>query len=144
MAYKHLLQSQLQHTTSHSESNAIKTSLIAGLAMGLVSAAGLYLYRIYGGASSDEMSGKDRRALLKRELLNELKKYPIQPPKDQNYMMTRDFMIDLFRLLFTYQTIGREIMKEEILDRRIQHLRTGDHDKWEAVMDSRPKEFQGV
>jgi len=97
----------------------IKTSLITGLAVGLVSAASFYLYRIYGGASSDVMSVKDRRALLKRELLNELKKYPIDPPKDQDYIMTRDFMIDLFRLLFTYQTIGREIVKEEILDRRI-------------------------
>ncbi len=90
------------------------------------------------------MTSRDRKAILKRELLNELKKYPIEPQKDRDYIMTRDFMIDLFRLLFTYQTIGREIMKEEILDRRIEHLRAGDHEKWEAVMDSRPKEFQGV
>ncbi len=55
--------------------------------------------------------------------------------------MTLEFMVTLFRLLFTYQTIGREIVKEEILDRRITHLRAGDSDRWEAVMDSRPKEF---
>lgn len=58
--------------------------------------------------------------------------------------MTLDFMVTLFRLLYTYQTIGREIVKEEILDRRIAHLRAGDGDRWEAVMDSRPKEFQTV
>lgn len=58
--------------------------------------------------------------------------------------MTLDFMVTLFRLLYTYQTIGREIVKEEILDRRISHLRAGDSDRWEASVDSRPKEFQIV
>jgi hypothetical protein len=58
--------------------------------------------------------------------------------------MTLDFMVTLFRLLYTYQTIGREIVKEEILERRISHLRAGNSDRWEAEMDSRPKEFQTV
>jgi hypothetical protein len=73
------------------------------------------------------MSARDRRILLKKELMNELGKHPIDPPKDQDYIMTRDFMIELFRLLFTYQTIGREIVKEEILEKRIVHLRAEEH-----------------
>ena len=73
--------------------------------------------------------------------MDELSKYPIEAPKDSDYIMTRDFMITLFRLLFTYQTIGREVVKEELLEKRIQHLKAGESDKWEAAMDSRPKEF---
>ena len=108
--------------------------------MGLLSAAAFYLYRSYSGSSSG-LSAGDRRAILKRELLNELSKFPIDPPKDEDYLLTKDFMILLFRLVFTYKTIGREIVKEDILEKRIAHLRAEEHSQWESVMDSRPKEF---
>ena len=83
MAYTQNLQRQLsQSASSNSDSKILKVSLLASATVGLISAAAFYFYRSYGRGSSDALSAKDRRALLKRELLNELKKYPIEPAKD--------------------------------------------------------------
>ena len=58
--------------------------------------------------------------------------------------MTKDFLIELFRLLYTYQTIGREIVKEEILEKRVEHLKNKEMDKYEALLDSRASQFQNI
>ncbi len=59
--------------------------------------------------------------------MNELNKRAIEPEKDpRDHFMTRDFMIYMFRLLYTYQTIGKEVVKEEHLERRISYLREKD------------------
>ncbi len=53
-------------------------------------------------------------SLLKQELIREMRQKSIHAPKDEDYTMPRDFMIYLFRLLYTYQTIGKEILKEQV------------------------------
>ena len=53
-------------------------------------------------------------SLLKQELIRELRQKSINAPKDADYTMPREFMVYLFRLLYTYQTIGKEILKEQI------------------------------
>jgi hypothetical protein len=50
---------------------------------------------------------------LKQELINELNAKPIDAEKDpKDHFMTRDFMIYMFKLLYTYQTIGKEVVKD--------------------------------
>ncbi len=134
----------MAQSSNASNSKILKIAAIIGASAGVIGTAIMYAYKSFSSGSEVAISPTERRACLKRELLNELGKYPIEPPKDQDYIMTKDFMITLFKILFTYQTIGREVVKEEILDRRIQHLRAGESDKWEAIIDSRAKEFQKV
>jgi len=65
--------------------------------------------------------------LLKQELINDLSSKPIEPEKDpKDHFLTRDFMIYIFKKLYTYQTIGREVVKEQHLEKRISHLREQD------------------
>ena len=73
-----------------------------------------------------------------------MSKHSIEPLKGADFIMTKEFLIELFRLLYTYQTIGREIVKEEILEKRVNHLRNKEMDKYDAIMDSRAKEFQNI
>ncbi len=43
-----------------------------------------------------------------------LKEYPIDGPKSQgDYCFTKEFMILLFKIMYTYQTIAKEIVKEQ-------------------------------
>jgi len=53
-------------------------------------------------------------------------------------------MIYLFRVLYTYQTIGKEVVKEQHLEKRISHLRANDLAAYQAALDTRPREFQQV
>jgi len=64
-------------STTSSDSKILKMSALVGAAAGLLSATALYFYKYYGTTSASSLSPSDRRALLKRELLNELAKYPI-------------------------------------------------------------------
>jgi hypothetical protein len=61
--------------------------------------------------------------LLEKELIRELRQYPIDAPKNPDYTITRDFMITLFKILYTYQTIGKEILKEQNLNSRVEFLK---------------------
>ena len=58
--------------------------------------------------------------VLKKELFKELKQRPIEAPKDNDYTFTREFMVFFFRILYTYQTIGKEVVKEQLFEKRIQ------------------------
>jgi hypothetical protein len=64
------------------------------------------------------------------ELHKELKTHPIQGPKDGFYF-TKDFMVTLFRLMYTYQTIGAEVVKESCFSQRVEYLREGDRDNYQ-------------
>lgn len=77
-------------------------------------------------------------------MISELSKYPIEAPKGGDLIITREFLVTLFRLLYTYQTIGREAMKEEILEKRIKYIKEGEIDKYKALLDNRTKEFSGI
>lgn len=82
---------------------------------------------------------------LKQELLNELSAKPIEPEKDaKDHFLTRDFMVYIFRLLYTYQTIGKEVVKEQHLERRIQCLKEKDMAGYQAALEARTKDFQSV
>jgi hypothetical protein len=70
-------QSEALAATSSSDSKILKVSALVGAAAGLLSATALYFYKYYGSNTSSSMSPSDRKALLKRELMNELAKYPI-------------------------------------------------------------------
>lgn len=49
---------------------------------------------------------------------------PIEAEKDpKDHFMTRDFMIYMFKLLYTYQTVGKEVVKDQNLERRVTYLR---------------------
>jgi hypothetical protein len=70
-------QSEALAATSSSDSKILKVSALVGAVAGLLSASALYFYKYYGSSNSSSMSASDRKALLKRELMNELAKYPI-------------------------------------------------------------------
>ncbi len=79
---------------------------------------------------------------MKQELINELNAKPIEAEKDpKDHFLTRDFMIYMFRLLYTYQTIGKEVVKEQHLENRIDFLRDSDFEAYQASLDSRSKDF---
>lgn len=103
---------QEQSSKTGGDSKILKASAIIGLTTGLVSACAYYLYKQYTSAS-DNSHSQDRMAQLRQELMNELNSKSIEPEKDpKDHFMTRDFMIYIFRLLYTYQTIGKEVVKE--------------------------------
>ena len=114
---------QSARASAAGDSNILKTSAIIGLASGLVSAGLYFLYRQYSGATSGSHS-IDRMAQLKQELINELNAKPIEAEKDpKDQFMTRDFMVYMFKLLYTYQTVGKEVVKDQNLERRVTYLR---------------------
>jgi hypothetical protein len=49
-----------------------------------------------------------------------LKKYSIVAPKGDDYAFTKDFMVLLYKILYTYQTIGKEVVKEQAFFKRIE------------------------
>lgn len=55
--------------------------------------------------------------------------------------MSRDFMIYLFRILYTYQTIGKEVLKESIFEKRIELLKEENMAEYADLLDSRQKGF---
>jgi len=46
-------------------------------------------------------------------------------------------MILLFRILYTYQTIGKEIIKEQNFQHRVECLRTGDEKNYKESIEER-------
>ena len=76
-------------------------------------------------------------------MISEMRQYgSIEPAKDPlDKIMTRDFMIYLFKVLYTYQTIGKEVLKEEIQERRVQYLRAGQFIEYEELLEGRQRDF---
>lgn len=77
------------------------------MAVGLLSTACYYLYLkasketdepIVKGSKNDHSPGMQ----VKRALVNELRALPIDPPKDTDRCMTREFMVTLYQLLYKY------------------------------------------
>ena len=64
--------------------------------------------------------------MLKRELIKELKQRDFNPPRDEQKVLTLDFMIYLYKILYTYQIIGGEIMKENNFTKRIEARKSND------------------
>jgi hypothetical protein len=81
--------------------------------------------------------------VLKQELVKELRQKEVNPPKDSidETVMSRDFMIYLFRILYTYQTIGKEILKESIFEKRIELLKEENMAEYADLLDSRQRGF---
>jgi hypothetical protein len=84
-----------------SDSDLLKLSSIIGIAGGLLAASLYYLYQRRAA-----LSNQDGLKILHQELLKELKKQPIDQPKDADYTFSRDFMVYLYKVLYTYQTIA--------------------------------------
>lgn len=74
---------------------------------------------------------------LKKNLINVLKEYPIDGPKDADYTFTKDFMLLLFRVLFTYQSIAKEIVKELNFQQRLEFLKTQDDKGYRDSIEKR-------
>lgn len=89
----------------------LKFSALIGLASGLASAG---LYYLYTRQSGQVDRASDQMSLLKQELIRELRQKPINAPKDPDYTMPREFMVYLFSMLYTYQSIAKEVIKEQI------------------------------
>ncbi len=81
------------------------------MAGGLVTS--LIYYAIARGNSV--VGSADELDLLKQELIKELKDYAltnsINPPKDpKDFTFTREFMIYIFRILYTFQTVAKQVI----------------------------------
>lgn len=138
MAYTQQL-NNLIAKESHSEGTAaVKLSAIFGLASGLASVGLYYLYlRLHG-----PVRNQDQLSLLKAELVKELRKREIEAPKDADFTLTREFMVYLYRQLYTYQTIGKEVAKETQHERRVHLLKAGEVAAYRDLLDNRQKDFQ--
>ena len=44
-------------------------------------------------------------------------------------------MVKIYSFLFTYQTIGKEIVKEQSFQKRIEHYRNGEESAYQQVID---------
>ena len=103
-----------------------------GLAGGLVSSAVYYLLsKRLAAAAEDEI------VTLKKNLVQELKQHPFDPSKGDDYLFTREFMGLLFRLLYTYQTVAREVVKEQYFQMRLEHLRNNDAQAYKQSVEKR-------
>ena len=106
-----------------------KTAGIVAAATGFASAASYLLYKQIIARANE--APKSQLEVLKDELLKELKQFPIEGPKDDDKLFTKDFMAILFKMLFTYQTIGREMVKECKFVDRIECLKQQDMAKYQ-------------
>ena len=79
----------------------------------------------------------DELSLLKAELVKDLRSRPIEAPKDADYALSRDFMVYLYRQLYTYQTIAKEVVKEAQLERRVQLVKAGDVPQYQELLENR-------
>jgi len=111
MAYSQQLDLLTRQAGNSGGGNALKFSALLGIASGIASAG---LYYLYTRQKGQVEGAGDQMSLLKQELIREMRQKSIHAPKDEDYTMPRDFMIYLFRLLYTYQTIGKEILKEQV------------------------------
>lgn len=82
--------------------------------------------------------------LLKKELIKDLRQRPITAPKDADYTFTSEFMVYLYRQLYTYQTIGKEVLKEQIFEKRIALLKANEIPAYQEVLDNRQKGFAEI
>lgn len=53
-------------------------------------------------------------------------------------------MVYIFKMLYTYQTIAREVLKEQLFERRIALLRANDHAHYKELLENRQAEFTKV
>lgn len=111
-----------------------------GAAGGLIASSAFYLYKanVLGRVNEDEMT------MLKKELVKELRQKPINTPKDADFTFPRDFMVYLFKTLYTYQTIGKEIVKEENFHKRISHYQNEDFAMYTDVVEKKVADLQNV
>ena len=97
------MSSHLAEFSSKSDSTIFKISALVGLAGGLTTS--LIYYALSNGSSNSGSS--DQISILKQALIQELRKYSktnsISPAKDPiDYTFSRDFMVYIFRTLFTF------------------------------------------
>lgn len=114
---------------------------MVGLAGGLITSGLLYVAQKTFLASAPT---EDEMVTLKKELIKELKQYPIDGPKEADYTFTKDFMITLFKLMYTYQVIAKEIVKESGLWQRLEYLRDNNDVKYQESIESRTEGLQAV
>jgi hypothetical protein len=50
-------------------------------------------------------------------------------------------MVYLYRQLYTYQTIGKEVAKEAQLERRVHLIKAGDIPQYQDLLENRQKDF---
>jgi hypothetical protein len=79
-----------------SDSQVVRISVLVSLLSGLGAAAAYYLLTRKAEAPTDEL------ILLKEQLVKELREHDINPPKDEDYCFTMDFMVLLYKVLYTY------------------------------------------
>jgi hypothetical protein len=82
--------------------------------------------------------------VLKNALIKELRERSHNAPKGADFTFTRDFMVYLFKLLFTYQTIGREVLKEQIFEQRINLLKANELTQYKEVLEKRQEDFTKI
>lgn len=119
----------------------LKTSALVSLTFGLVSSGVYYLYL---RASKEAASSHNQLDIVKRELVKELRQRSFDPPKDQDYTFPMEFMVYLYKQLYTYQTIAREVLKEQIFERRVTLLKEGKLEEYKETLESRQTDFTKI
>eukprot|EP00347_Sterkiella_histriomuscorum_P018892 403343773 len=123
MSFSQQLMRATQQQAHQSDSNILKVSAMVGLAGGLASSLVYYIvHKTFLSSGSQE----DDLVVLKKELIKELRQIPFNGPKGDDYIYTQEFMVVLFKLMATYQTIAKEIAKENSFQQRIELLKAGD------------------
>ena len=119
----------------------LKTSAIVSLTCGLVSSG---LYYLFLRSTRATASSQDQIEIVKRELIKELRQRSFNAPKDQDYTFPVEFMVYLYRQLYTYQTIAREVLKENIFTRRIVFLKEEKIEEYKGLLEGRQIEFTKI
>jgi hypothetical protein len=76
---------------------------------------------------------------LKNELIKELQLRDFRPDRNEDRTLSKDFMIYLYKILITYQTIGKEVVKDEYFSKRIEAFKSNDVTQYERLVEERNK-----
>lgn len=126
---------KFQEETTKNSSNPVQVAASIGLSVGLLGSAAYYFFSKGGNQLT-------QKQLFMKELLNDLRQHSCEPKKE-GYFFTKDFMILLFKIMYTYQTIGAEVVKEDLFERRIEALRTQDQKAYtKLVLDSQTEQTE--
>mmetsp|Transcript_27961 Transcript_27961/g.20943 ORF Transcript_27961/g.20943 Transcript_27961/m.20943 type:complete len:121 (+) Transcript_27961:207-569(+) len=79
--------------------------------------------------------------ILKEELMKELSQYPITPQIDpKHYVFTKEFYLTLtYKLIYKYQVIAKEIVKEDCFIERLNALREKDDVTYSQIIAEEEK-----
>jgi len=77
-------------------------------------------------------------ARLRAELISELQQHPVKAPKDpKTFTFTKEFMVMIYRLLYTYEQIAKQLAQEEHFEKRVRLLQEGKGQEYRAMLETK-------